>query len=195
MHASRLADFQSGYVIVVFALRAAVHHRGMGARALVGIDDFGEVDVEDDVASAHDHIGQVGALEERLVGDDVAQQEAHAALGGAKCVAGEQEQAALLAVEHPIAARLHMVDKRAVIARHHDADGFDAGVHHVGEREVDQAIAAKDWQGRQGTAFGELGARTTGIVCGDVADGFTVDHRFIPPSRSRHHYQRRRCPL
>ena len=42
----------------------------------MGIDDFGEVDVEDDVASAHDHIGKVGALEERLVGDDVAQQEA-----------------------------------------------------------------------------------------------------------------------
>ena len=89
VHASRLADFQGGYVIVVFALGAAVHHRGLGARALVGIDDLGEVDVEDDVASAHDDVGLVGALEERLVGDDVAQQEAHAALGGAECVAGK----------------------------------------------------------------------------------------------------------
>ena len=194
MHASCFTDLQGGHVLIVLALGAAVHHRGVCSGALVGIDDLGEVDVEDDVASAHDDVGLVGTLEERLVGDDVAQQEAHAALGSAECVAGKQEQAALLAVEHPVASRLHVVDERAVVARHHDADGLDAGVHHVGEREVDQAVAAEYRQGRQGTAFSELGARTTGIVCGDVADGFTVDHRFIPPSRSQHHFQRRRCP-
>lgn len=58
------------------------------------------------------NIGLVRTLEQRLVGDDVAQQEAHATLGGAIRAAGHYEQAALLAVQAPVLARAHMVDQQ-----------------------------------------------------------------------------------
>ena len=147
------------------------------------LDDGVEVHVKDDVGAHHHNIGLVRALEQRLVGDDVAQQEAHAALGGAIRVAGHHEQAALLAVQAPVLARAHVVDQRTVVTRHDDADGLNAGIHHVGQRKVDQAVAAQKRDGRDGAVLKQHAAVGRRVVSGDVTDGLAIDHRIIPPSR------------
>ena len=160
----------------------------------MGGDDLVELEVEDDVRAHHDHIGLLGAGEELLVGDDVAQQEATAALGPAEGGAGNREEAALLAVEHPLLAVAHMVDDGAVVTGHHEADGLDAGVRHVGEREVDQAVTPDERDGRDGARVEQHARGLARVVGSDVADGLMVDHRIIPPSRSPRRFQRRRCP-
>ena len=76
-----------------------------------------------------------------------------------------------------------MVDERAVIARKHHADGADARVHHVGQREVDEAVAAHERDGSERAAFKQVAVLFARVVGSDVADGLAVDHRIIPPSR------------
>jgi hypothetical protein len=149
----------------------------------VRLDDGVEVHVKDDVGAHHHNVGLLRALEQRLVGDDVAQQEAHTALGGAIRVAGHHEQAALLAVQAPVLARAHVVDQRAVVARHDDSNGLDAGIHHVGQRKVDQAVAAQKRNGRDGAVLEQDTAVGRRVVSGDITDGLAIDHRIIPPSR------------
>ena len=114
------------------AFGLAVDHGDAGPAGCMGINDLVEIDVEHYVASAHNDIGLVGTLEEHLVGNDVAKQEAHAAARRAIGVAGNQEQAALLAVEHPVFTGADVVYKRTVVSGHHDANGLDARAHHVG---------------------------------------------------------------
>ena len=149
----------------------------------MGVDDVREVHVEHDVGAAHDDIGLGGALEHHLVRDDVAQQEAQPVLCGTVGVALQQEQAALLAVELPLAAGAEVVDEGAVVARKHDADGADARVHHVGEREVDQAVAAHEGAARERPALQKRAFILAGVVSGDISDSLAVDHRIIPPFR------------
>ena len=180
--AAVLVNLELGLVIDV-ARGLTVHHGHLGAGVLVRVDDGVEVHVKDDVGAHHHNIGLVRALEQRLVGNDVAQQEAHATLGGAIRVAGHHEQAALLAVQAPVLARAHVVDQRAVVARHDDADGLNAGIHHVGQREVDQAVAAQKRNGRDGAVLEQDAAVGRRVVSGDITDGLAIDHRIIPPSR------------
>ena len=76
-----------------------------------------------------------------------------------------------------------MVDQRAVVARHDDSDGLNAGIHHVGQREVDQAVAAQKRNGRDGAVLEQHAAVGRRVVSGDITDGLAIDHRIIPPSR------------
>ena len=182
LHAARVADHERAAVLVV-ALGLDVDHGDAGAAGLMGVDDGVQVHVEDDVGTHEHDVGLGGALEQRLVGDDVAQQEAHAGLGGAVGVARQGEQAAALAVEAPVLAVAHVVDDGTVVARHHEADGPDARVGHVGQREVDQAVAPHERHGGDRAAGEQLALLDRGVVGCDVTDGLVVDHRIIPPSR------------
>ena len=74
---------------------------------------------------------------------EVAEQEARTRAGRAEGGAGEDEEAALLAGEVPVAPGPHVVDERPVVVGHDQADGADARVGHVGEREVNHAVAAQ----------------------------------------------------
>ena len=68
------------------------------------LDDRVEIEVEKHVGAHHHDIGERGALEQNPVGDDIAEQEAHAAFRGAVRIAGDHEQAALFAVKLPVLA-------------------------------------------------------------------------------------------
>ena len=183
-----IADNEGSYVLVC-ALSLAVNHGDSGTTGCMGINDLVEIDVEHHVASAHNDIGLVGTLEEHLVGNDVAKQEAHATARRTIRVAGNQEQATLLAVEHPVFTGADVVDKRTVVSRHHDANGLDAGVHHIGERKIDEAITSNKRQRCKRTILKKNALLPAGVISGDIADGLTVDHRFIPPSRSRRRFR------
>ena len=149
--------------------------RDVRAGGLVGLVDLVEVDVEDEVGRGEDHGVGVAALEERLVVDEVAQQEAGARAGGAERGAGEDEQAAVLAVEVPVLAGAHVVDDGAVVVRHDHTHGADAAVHEVGQGKVNETIAAEVRQRRHRAALVERAGLLGGVVAGDEADDLLHD--------------------
>ena len=169
-HAAFLGDEGDDVVIVA---RGGLDDGGdVGVIGLVSSDELVVVHVVDKARGAHDHVLGVGALEEGLVGDHVAHQEASARTGGAKGGAGQHEEAALLAGEAPVLAGAHVVGERTVVERHHDTDRGDLGVDHVGQREVDQAVTAEVRKRRHRAALSE-GARVFGgVISGNVANRF-----------------------
>ena len=108
----------------------------------MGVDELVEIGVEDDVGRGEHHVAVRAALEHGAVLDEVADQETGTHAGGAEGGAGQDEQAAVLAGEAPLLAGAEVVGEGAEVLGHDHADGADAGVDHVGHREVDHAVAA-----------------------------------------------------
>ena len=159
--------------------------RGGVARRLMGGDGGLEVEVHDHVGAREHHVVGGVADEERLVVDDVAQQEAEALVRAAVDGAGEDEQAAVLAVEHPVAAGAHVVEKRPVVLRNDHADGADAGVDHVGQREVNETVTAGERQASHRTTLREPARHVRLVVRGDKSDSLAFHgHSPLPMTTS-----------
>ena len=124
----------------------------------VPLDQGAHVDVRAEVPARDEHL---------ILADIVAQigadrgERVHAAgveplLRVREAEGREHVQPAAAAREVPARAAAEVVHQREVAALHDDPDVADAGVHHVGEREVDQAIAPAERERRAGAVEAEL---------------------------------------
>ena len=156
--------------VVKGAAGGARDHGHVGAGLLVSGVDLVKVNVVDEVCRGQDDRIGSAASEEDLVMHKVAQQEAGAGARSAKGASGQDEEAAVLAVQVPVLAGAHVVDERAVVVGHDHADGADAAVDQVGERKVNEAVATEERHGRHGAARGERAGLLGRVVAGDEAN-------------------------
>ena len=132
--------------VVKGAAGGARDHGHVGAGLLVSGVDLVQVNVVDEVCRGQDDRIGSAAGKEDLVMHKVTQQEAGAGARSAKGASGQDEEAAVLAVQVPVLAGTHMVQQGLIALVDDQAHVADARVDIAGEHEVDQAVPTAEGQ-------------------------------------------------
>ena len=118
------------------------------------VDHVVEVDIADDVTVSHYHViggqlrdGVADALERFQSGVRKVRSHVRIEID----VGRKNLDTAGTASEVPVLTGSDMVHERVVIVLRDDVDIADVGIHHVGERKVDETVAASERNGREGT--------------------------------------------
>ena len=112
------------------------------------VEDLVIVDVLDHVAARQQGVALVGPLDEDevlIISTDVP----FYGMFDVRPFFRQIEQAVALVGQTPFLAGPDVVQDRPGLTGEQEADVFDAGVDHIGKREVDEAVFAADGQRRQ----------------------------------------------
>ena len=149
-------------------------HGQIRTRFLVALDNLVERNVGDDVAVRDDNVVRLVLLEEvDRAGQRVdlaavlAGHERRRLLGiGIRRKDGD---ARVLAGQVPVLRVADMVDEGLILVLHQDADAVDAGVHHVGQHEVYDAVASAPLDCGDRAVLGQLAQIVIVIKCNNNA--------------------------
>ena len=157
-----------------------VHHGDVRAGVDVLADHRLEGGVHDVIAVGQNGVLLLGAAQ--IV--EVRAQRLHHAGVLAAVFPGQEgrqdEQAVVAGVQIPLLAGAEMIHQRVIVLLGDDAHVAHAGIDQIGQREVDDAIAARHGDGRHGALTGQLAQRQ--VVLGGVDNAHYIIHDNQPPS-------------
>ena len=149
-------------------------HGEVGARLLVTLDNLVERNVRNDVAVRDDNVIRLVLLEEvNRTGQRI---DLAAVLAGHERrsllrvgIRRQDGDARVLAGQVPVLRVADMVDEGLVLVLHQDTDAVDAGVYHVGQHEVHDAVASAPLNRSHRAVLGQLAQIVIVIKCNNNA--------------------------
>ena len=114
------------------------------------LDQRAEIHTDDAVCAAHQNvIRRLLIVEETGILDNVPEQELAVSIAFPVDASRQHEHAVGLPSESPGFTGTDMVDQGTVFERNDESHGGDAGIGHVGQREIDQTVSSAEGKSSQ----------------------------------------------